>query len=63
MALGVLVGALNNSGSGRTLVHTLGDEAVLEWLVKERNGECDKVGKRNEELEPEEDGEGSYETS
>jgi hypothetical protein len=63
VALGVLVGALDDGSSGCALVHALGDEAVLEWLVEERNGECDEVGKRHEELEPEEDRKGSYETS
>jgi len=55
VALGVLVGALDNGGSSRALRNTLADQAVLKRLVKEGDAECDQVRERDEELEPEED--------
>lgn len=51
----MLAGALDDGGSSRALRNALADQAVLERLVEEGDGECDEVRERDEELEPEED--------
>jgi hypothetical protein len=59
----VLVGALDDGASGAGLIHALCDELVLERLVEQSDGERDEVRERDEELEPEEDGECANEPS
>jgi hypothetical protein len=54
---------LSSDGGGGCvgLGDAFGDEVVLDRLVKERDGESDRVDERGKELEPEEDGEGADE--